>query len=443
MKDRDLLLFAKREGEMERGVHRGGRSWNGSTTIMKALRFLLPLPAGAIVAGFFTWSGPAAAAEAVDEHWVASWATAIETAQGGDLPPVPLAETTLRQYVRTSIPGDRVRVRFSNAYGDGPVHIRAAHIALAPDEASIGTGAIEASTGKRLSFLGAPGTVVMPGEDVVSDPLPFGLPATADLAISLHFGEISHTKISGHRGSRTDSLIAQGNELEAAELPSSAKATRWYLIQAVEVLKGPEGRVVSILGDSITDGLGSTTNAQNRWPDQLAKRFIAHPATDDVAVGNMGIGGNAIFGGLGPAAVDRFERDVLELAGVRYFLLFEGVNDIGSFDEKNARKGARRLIKAYKDFARRAKAKGIKAYAATITPLGGYHTPAREAARQKVNDYIRRNSDFDGFIDFDAAVRDPGNPEVMLPAYSMDGLHLNPTGLQALADAVDLSLFTP
>ncbi|MCP5546630.1 MAG: SGNH/GDSL hydrolase family protein [Akkermansiaceae bacterium] len=371
-------------------------------------------------------------------HWVASWATAIETAQGGDLPPVPLAENTLRQYVRTSIPGKQVRVRFSNAYGDSPVHIRGARVALAE---GIGTGGIDADSDRVLSFRGAPGAVLMPGQGVVSDPIALDLPAIADLAISIHFGEISNSRISGHRGSRTDSLIAAGDQTRASDLSSATKVTRWYLIHAVEVLTSPEGRAVSILGDSITDGLGSTTNGQNRWPDQLAKRFQTNPATDDVSVGNMGIGGNAIFGGLGPAATSRFERDVLELTGVRYFILFEGVNDIGSFNDGNAASGAQNLINAYKDFAARAKARGIKSYAATITPLGGYFTTARESARQTVNGYIRNNTDFDGFIDFDAAVRDPANPQVMLPAYSLDGLHLNPTGLQAMADAVPLNLF--
>ncbi len=376
-------------------------------------------------------------------HWVATWATAIEPTQGGDLPPVPLAEKTLRQYVRTSMAGKQVRVRFSNAYGDGPVHIKAARIALAPGPESIGRGDIDADTDHALFFKGAPATVIMPGQAVVSDPFEYELPAGADLAISIHFGKISASRISGHRGSRTDSLIVPGDQTAESELASPAKITRWYLIHAVEVLAGPEGRAVSILGDSITDGLGSTTNAQNRWPDLLAKRLQSNAATEDVGVGNMGIGGNAIFGGLGPAATHRFERDVLEMTGVRYFILFEGVNDIGSFHDGNAASRAQDLIDAYKDFAARAKARGLRSYAATITPLGGYFTPAREAARQTVNDYIRDNPDFDGVMDLDAAVRDPGNPQVLRPAYSLDGLHLNPTGLQAMADAVDLSFFIP
>lgn len=380
---------------------------------------------------------------AAEGRWVASWATAIEPTQGNDLPPVPLVDKTLRQYVRVSIPGNRIRLRLSNAYGDSPVQVRAARIALAPGEESIGGGTIDPATSRRLSFRGAPGAVIQPGQDLVSDPLAFDLPATADLAISLHFGAIGSARISGHRGSRTDSVIASGDQTAAGAIPPSTAKTRWYLIHAVEVLAEEEGRAISILGDSITDGLGSTTNRQNRWPDQLAKRLVANPATADVAVGNMGIGGNAIFGGLGPAGVDRFERDVLELAGVRYFILYEGVNDIGSFTDGNAATRAQDLIDAYRDLAARAKARGLKAYGATITPLGGYHTAARETARQTINAYLRDNDDFDGVIDFDAAVRDPDDPEVMQAAYSLDGLHLNPTGLQALADAVDLGLFVP
>ncbi len=387
--------------------------------------------------------GSAIVAAAADGRWVASWATAIEPTQGGDLPPVPLADKTLRQYVRVSLPGQRIRLRLSNAYGDSPVQVRAAAIARVPDEAAIGGGTIDPATSRTLSFRGAPGAVIQPGEDLVSDPVAFDLPATADLAISLHFGTIGSARVSGHRGSRTDSVIAPGDQTTAAAIPPSTAKTRWYLIHAVEVLAEPQGRAISILGDSITDGLGSTTNRQNRWPDLLAKRLAANPATAGVGVGNMGIGGNAIFGGLGPAAVDRFERDVLELAGVRYFILFEGVNDIGSFNDGNAATRAQDLIDAYRDLAAQAKARGLEAYGATITPLGGYHTAARESARQTINAYLRDNDDFDGVIDFDAAVRDADNPEVMRAEYSLDGLHLNPTGLQALADAIDLGIFVP
>lgn len=378
---------------------------------------------------------------AAEDHWVATWSTAIEPTVRNDLPPVPLADKTLRQYVRVSIPGRQVRLRLSNAYGDGPVQIRAAKIARVPDEESIGGGAIDPSTAHELSFRGQPGAVIPQGRDLVSDPIEFE--AAGDLAIDLYFGSIGSERISGHRGSRTDSVIVEGDRTGEAELPSTISKTRWYLIQAVEVQAEPRGRVIAILGDSITDGLGSTTNRQNRWPDLLAKRLAANPETEQVAVGNMGIGGNAIFGGLGPAGVDRFERDVLGLAGVRYFLLFEGVNDIGGWSDADAAERTQDLIAAYQDLAARAKERGLKAYAATITPLGGYHTEARESARQTINSYIRDNTDFDAAIDFDAAVRDPDDPEIMRDEFSLDGLHLNPVGLQALADAVDLGLFTP
>ena len=161
---------------------------------------------------------------------------------------------------------------------------------------------------------------------------------------------------------------------------------------------------------------------------------------------NMGIGGNGIFGGLGPSAVNRFDRDVLQQSGTRYLIVFEGVNDLGSVSDSGASAMATNLINTYTNFANQARARDIKPFIATITPFGGngYYTPARESARQTVNEWIRNNSVFDGFIDFDAAVRDPANPTNLLPVYNFqDGLHINPAGNQALADAVNLSFFTP
>jgi len=167
-----------------------------------------------------------------------------------------------------------------------------------------------------------------------------------------------------------------------------------------------------------------------------------------VAVVNMGIGGNAIFGGLGPAAVNRFDRDVLGQAGVRYFILFEGVNDIGS--GSSSMTTATNLVNAYAQMASKAKARGIRAYGATITPFGGsgYYSTLHEQERQFVNAWIRTNTIFDGVIDFDAVVRDPVTltnfQAVFYPGVNAnDWLHLNVLGYKTMADAVDLNLFTP
>src|SRR3954468_17388910 len=182
------------------------------------------------------------------------------------------------------------------------------------------------------------------------------------------------------------------------------------------------------------------------WPDDLARRLATNAPTAGVAVVNMGIGGNAIFGGLGPAAVSRFDRDVLDQSGVRWLIVFEGVNDIGGPRDSGSLALTTNLISAYTQFANKAHAQNMRAYGSTITPFGrnSYYTPAHEGVRQAVNAWFRTNTVYDALIDFDAAVRDPVTLTNLLPAYDIgDHLHLNPTGYQAMANAIDLNLFSP
>jgi lysophospholipase L1-like esterase len=195
-------------------------------------------------------------------------------------------------------------------------------------------------------------------------------------------------------------------------------------------------------GDSITDGRGSTTNGDNRWPDELSRRLRANSATAEVAVLNMGVGGNAVLsGGLGPTALQRFNRDVLAQRGARWLIVLEGVNDIGYSSSQQV---ATDLIAAYQQFIDGAHGQGMLVYGVPILPFGGssYYTAEHETARQTVNDWIRTSGRFDAVIDLDAAVRDPANPVNLLPAYDTgDHLHLDVAGLRAMADAIDLTLF--
>lgn len=381
-------------------------------------------------------------AHAGDGHWVGTWGCGPQLTEPGNLPPAVLANSTLRQYVHTSIGGKRVRVRFSNAYGTNSVSILSAHVALAAG--ALGTGAINTATDKALAFRGAPTVTIPPGEVVFSDPFDYNLPALADLAISTFFGSISATTINGHPGSRTTSFIVGSNVVSAASMSGAASTAHWYIITGVDVLADSSSKAIVVLGDSITDGRGSTTDGNNRWPDNLARRLIVNAPTAGVSVINMGIGGNGIFGGLGPAAVNRFDRDVLSQSGGRYFILFEGVNDIGSGSSTMAT--ATNLINAYAQFAGKAHARGLRAYGATITPFGGssYYSDVHEAERQFVNAWIRTNAVFDAVIDFDAAVRDSATPANLSAPYdSGDHLHLSPSGYEAMANSIDLNLFVP
>jgi lysophospholipase L1-like esterase len=385
---------------------------------------------------------------AADGHWVATWVCAPQLTEPNNLPPVPLANSTLRQFVHTSIGGKNLRVRFSNILGTDSVTIHAAHIALAAGKGSADSGEINPATDKTLTFHGTAEVAIPPGESALSDPVDFNLPALTDVAVSTYFGAISATTITGHPGSRTTSFITASNSVSAVSLPDAMKTAHWYLITGIEVQADAFSRAIAVLGDSITDGRGSTTDGNNRWPDILAQRLNSNTPTANVAVVNVGIGGNAIFGGLGPAAIKRFDRDVLEQPGVRYFILFEGVNDIGG--RNSSMTTATNLVNAYAEMAGKARARGIRAYAATITPFGGngYYSDLHEQERQYVNAWMRTNTVFDGVIDFDAAVRDPGALTKFQAAFhpglnANDWLHLNPAGYKVMGDAIDLNLFIP
>jgi lysophospholipase L1-like esterase len=379
---------------------------------------------------------------AAEGHWVTTWGCGPQLTEPGNLPPAPLANSTLRQFVHTTLGGKLLRARFSNAYGTNSVTINSAHVALSSGAGSAGNGDINTATDKALTFRGAPAVVIPPGEVMLSDPFEYALPALTNVAVSIYFGNISATTINGHPGSRTTSFIKSGNVASAANMTGASTTAHWYVITGIDVLADAASKAVVTLGDSITDGRGSTTDGNDRWPDNLAQRLITNAPTAGVSVVNMGIGGNAIFGGLGPAAVNRFDRDVLNQSGVRWLIVFEGVNDIGGSAS------AALLISAYQQFAAKAHANNLRAYGATITPFGGngYYTTAHETVRQTVNAWFRTNTVYDGVIDFDAVVRDPVTLTNIQAAYysgvnASDGLHLNVAGYQAMADAIDLNLF--
>jgi len=382
-----------------------------------------------------------------DGHWVTTWGCGPQLTEPGNLPPAPMANSTLRQFVRVTVGGNLLRVRLSNAYGTNSVTMNSVHVALSAGLGSAGNGDINVATDRALTFRGAPSISLPPGEVVLSDPLKYDLPAQTNLAITIYFGRISATTINGHPGSRTTSFIVGSNAVAAASLPGASKMAHWYIITGVDVLADSgSSKAVVTLGDSITDGRGSTTDGNDRWPDNLARRLSTNTPSAGVSVVNMGIGGNAIFGGLGPAAVARFDRDVLGQSGARWLIVFEGVNDIGGASASGSPALATNLIGAYQQFINKAHNRGMRAYGATITPFGGngYYTPEHETARQTVNTWIRTNSTWDAVIDFDAVVRDPMTLTNLLSPYnSGDGLHLSPAGYQAMANAIDLHLFAP
>lgn len=374
-------------------------------------------------------------------HWVGSWATSQQIPEERNtLAPHDLDDATLRQTVHLSFAGTALRVRLSNAFGTAPLHVAAAHIARALKP---GSDAIAPDSDTALHFSGAGDVTIPAGAEYVSDPVSLG---GTDLAISLYL-QTAPAQQTSHPGSRTTSYLVHGNHAGDAALSGAKTFDHWFNIAGIDVVGG-EG-AVSVIGDSITDGRGSTTNGNDRWTDDLARRLSA--ARRKIGVLNHGIGGGKVLeDGLGPNAMSRLDRDMLAQPGIRWLIVFEAINDIGTFDPDGTKPKAahdalvRQLTTAYSQMIEKAHAAGIKAYGATITPFmdcGPYHPkPISEGDRVAVNGWIR--SHFDAVLDFDAVARDPARPDHLNPAYdSGDGLHPSPPGYQALAAAVPLSLF--
>jgi lysophospholipase L1-like esterase len=396
------------------------------------------------------------AASERDGHWVNTWVAMPQLTEPGNLPPPPFTtqtgvfvDSTLRQTLHVSVGGRRMRVRFSNAFGDTALTVTSAEVAL-PGGGAAGVSAIQPRSGRTLTFQGRASVTIPAGAQVVSDVLSFDLAPASNLTVTLYLAQGQPSlNVTSHPGSRTTSYMVAGNHVSDPDLSGATAVAHWYFVSGVEVWAGERTRAVVMLGDSLTDGRGSTTDRNDRWPDQLASRLRASPSTDSVAVLNQAAGGNRVLNdGLGPSLLARLDRDLLAHSGVRWTLVFEGINDIGTADatEDAQRKVADELIRAYEQIIVRAHAREITVYGATLTPIeGSFYDDAdglRETTRQGVNRWIRTSGKFDAVIDFDQAARDPANPTALSPALDTgDHLHLNPSGYQALAAAVDLRLF--
>lgn len=391
-------------------------------------------------------------------HWVASWGAGAVKCSGED---IPAAGVTYRNIVHLSLGGKQVRLTLSNLFNTEPLNVGGVTVAR-----STGGGALDASSLRAVTFDGKPSTVIAPGATILSDPVSIAAAPLSDLDVSIFLpaGKVSY--YTGHPISRQTNYRAVGNDLRAADMPDTAKYKPWKILTAVDVMAPAADAAIVAFGDSITDGQGSTPDANCRWPNQLAARLQADPEYARFAVVDEGIGGNRILhqggspearAGQHPSGLKRWAYDALDRSGVKYIILLEGINDIGhsslikaglakSRQEKSPETPvtADDLIHAMTQLIDEAHAKGIKVIGATLTPYGGakYERPDGEEIHNKVDDFIRHDGKFDGVIDFEKATQDPAHPDRYLPAYNdKDHLHPNDNGAKAMADSIDLSLF--
>ena len=396
------------------------------------------------------------------DHWVATWATAQALAPVAPLgapPPRPQAapprpspigpipETfknqTVRMVVRTSLRGRRVRVQLSNAFGNSPLAIGVAHIAIRQKDA-----AILPASDRVLKFGGRASFSIPPGALVVSDPVDLDVPKLADLAVSIYLPEDTGPPTVHPLGLHT-TYIASGDATAEATLNPSSITTAYFWLSGVDVLAPSRASAIVAFGDSITDGFGTTANKDQAWPTLLSARLASAQSTAMLGVLNLGISGNRVLRDVaGTNALARFDRDVLARSGVRWMILLEGINDITFSAIPGIPPGqavtAGDLIWGYRQIIERAHMHGIKVAGATIMPVEGVstYTESGEGVRQAVNQWIRTSGAFDAVIDFDALTRDPANPKRLRPEFdSGDHVHPNDAGNQAMADVINLSTF--
>lgn len=385
-----------------------------------------------------------------NEHWVGSWATAPAmpwpVMEGFPDSTIALDDQTLRQVVRLSLGGDQIRVRLSNTYGDAPVNIGDAQVALRDSESTT-----VADSTFPITFAGNTSVSIPPGALVLSDPIPLAVEPLQELAVSLYFPDQFEAATVHGFALQTNYISEPGDHAAASEFPVAGTTESSAFLTGIDVATTPESSAIVALGDSITDGFGSTSGAYGTWPDALANRLVV--AGLPRAVLNEGIGGNRLlsnppadFGlAMGESALARFDRDVLGQAGVQYLIVYEGINDIGMgmFDPSQVRSSAE-LIAALNQIIERAHEHGITVIGGTITPYEGadYFSPEGEATRQEVNAWIRTSGAFDHVADFDAAVQDPAQPSRLLADYDPgDALHINDAGYAAMAEAINLDWF--
>ena len=389
----------------------------------------------------------AAAQRAPQDHWVATWAASMLAA-----PPRPPADSvdrtptlvnrTLREIVRVSVGGSRVRLHLSNQYGDRPLFIGNVHVARRASGA-----AIDPATDRSVTFNGRSSVVIRAGANLVSDAVSLAVPNLADIAISLFVTDSARLSTRHALGLQTNYVSAAGDFTGSASFTPDTTLASWPFVAGVDVVNPSVTGVIVTLGNSITDGARSTADSNARWPDVLARRLLTSKEPVKAIV-NAGISGNRVLSpGAGPSALERFDRDVLMQPGVTHVIVLEGINDInGGTNATNPLNeiSVEELIAGHRQLIARAHERGLMIIGATLTPTGGLRgvTTAHEAKRVALNTWIRTSGAYDAVIDFDKITRDRADTTRFLPAYdSGDHLHPGDAGYKAMGESIDLVLF--
>ena len=378
-----------------------------------------------------------------NRHWVGTWTTSPAPSESG----VGFNNHTLRMNLRVSIGGDTLKVRLSNAYGNGKLLISSAYVGIRDNGPAIVPG-----SERKLTFGGSGSATIAAGALVVSDPVKLNVEPLADLSVTFYLpGEIpTGFQTTGRYARQTNYISPPGDFSAETVMPVGTITDEWFFVSSIDVLGSKETGGVVALGDSLTDANISTHDAYKRWPDQLARRLIARQGGRPLGVMNQGLGGNRILHDLrGDSGLRRFDRDVLAQPGVTHVIVMLGTNDLRNRIAKPEEEvTAKQMISGLCQMALRAQARGIKLFGATLTPFGnetflpGAWNPVREGHRVAVNNWIRKSGALAGVVDFDKALRDPECPTQMLPIYDCgDGLHPSDLGYCKMGDAIDLAMF--
>lgn len=367
------------------------------------------------------------------DHWVSTWATAQQQPVKSFMPyNNNLSYRSVRQVVKVSIGGKLIRLELSNELSREPLTIRSVYIAHATD-----SFAIVPQTAKYLLFNGQTQVTIPAGKRIVSDALSFDLMPLEKVAITMNYGRAPAVP-TVHMGSRTTSYILKGVSTARSNFAPSFRENHWFNIASIAVFD-LTAKAIGIIGNSITDGKGTTDNANNRWTDVLAEQLQKRHGVTTRGILNLGIGNNrvTVAGGFGILAKQRFNRDILMQPGIETVVIFEGINDIGAASKGASERVAADLINAYDEMIAKAKARNLRIFLCTITPFkgAGYYSLFHEAARKTVNQWIRSQRErVNGILDFDELLRDPADPERLQKQWQSDWLHPNPEGYRAMGE---------